>query len=153
MNRETSIPVSQAAGFTLIELMITVAIIAILTVIAYPSYQQYVLKSHRVDAKTALLDLAARQERYFTLQNIYANSPSALGYGAASFPMAVQTGNQSYYQLSVQVNNAASSPAYSASAVPAGPQVADACGTYTVNQLGVQGNTGMKSGTTSAQCW
>lgn len=46
------------------ELMITVAIIAILARIAYPSYQQYILKSHRADAKTALLDLAARQERF-----------------------------------------------------------------------------------------
>ncbi|CAJ0865532.1 hypothetical protein R77567_01939 [Ralstonia sp. LMG 32965] len=133
--------------------MITVAIVAILATIAYPSYQQYVLKSHRVDAKTALLDLATRQERYFTLQNIYTSSPSALGYGSTSFPMSIQSGNQSYYQMNVQVNNAASSPAYSASALPAGPQTADACGTYTINQLGIQGNLNMKSGTTSAQCW
>lgn len=154
MNRETPIPTRQAAGFTLIELMITVAIIAILTVIAYPSYQKYVLKSHRSDAKTALLDLAARQERYFTLQNIYASSPAVLGYGAASFPIAVQTGSQSYYQLTVQVNNtAATGPQYTATAAPTQIQQPDACGSYTINQLGVQGNTGMANGTTSAQCW
>jgi len=154
MNREQSIPAGQAAGFTLIELMITVAIIAILTVIAYPSYRQYVLKSHRVDAKTALLDLAARQERYYTLQNIYTSAPVALGYGAASFPVAVQTGNQSYYTLNVTaVNNAASVPTYSATAAPTTLQQADACGTYTINQLGQQGNTGLASNTTSAQCW
>lgn len=145
---------NRVTGFTLIELMITVAIIAILTVIAYPSYQQYVLKSHRVDAKTALLDLAARQERYFTLQNVYTSSPAALGYGAASFPIVVQTGNQSYYTLSVsQLNNAASSPAYTAQAVPTTLQQADACGTYTINQLGQQNNTGLANNTTSAQCW
>lgn len=154
MNRETSIPTSQAAGFTLIELMITVAIIAILTVIAYPSYRQYVLKSHRVDAKTALLDLAARQERYFTLQNNYTSSPAALGYGAAAFPISIQTGSQSYYTLNVTLlSNAASAPSYTAAAAPTTLQQADACGTYTINQLGVQDNTGLATGTTSAQCW
>ncbi len=152
MNSKSSIRTNLAAGFTLIELMITVAIIAILAMIAYPSYQQYVLKSHRVDAKTALLDLAARQERYFTLQNIYASSPAVLGYGAASFPMAVQSGGQSYYTLGMQqVNNAASSPTYTAIATPSGPQQRDTCGTYSINQLGVQGNTG--NTTPTAQCW
>ncbi|MGM3275681.1 type IV pilin protein [Ralstonia sp. 24A2] len=152
MNREQSIPAGQAAGFTLIELMITVAIVAIITIIAYPSYQQYVLKSHRVDAKTALLDLAARQERYYTLQNIYTSSPAALGYGAASFPVAVQTGSQSYYTLNVtQLNNAASQPSYTAVAVPSGPQLPDTCGTYTINQLGQQNN--QNNTTATAQCW
>ncbi|WP_296227885.1 type IV pilin protein [Ralstonia sp. UBA689] len=154
MNRETSIPTRQAAGFTLIELMIVVAIVGILAVIAYPSYQKYVLKSHRADAKTALLDLAAREERYFTLQNTYATSPAALGYGAAAFPIPVQTGSQSYYQLTVVVNNAAATgPQYKATAAPMPIQQPDACGSYTIDQLGVQGNTGMATGTTSAQCW
>ncbi|CAJ0808519.1 hypothetical protein LMG18101_00383 [Ralstonia flaminis] len=141
------------------ELMITVAIIAILARIAYPSYQQYVLKSHRADAKTALLDLATRQERFFTLQNNYTSSPAALGYASgASFPLAIQSGTQSYYQMYVAVTGTAgasgtAAPGYSASAVPVSPQTADACGTYTINQLGVQNNTGTATGTTSAQCW
>ena len=50
-------------GVTLIELMITVVIVAILAAIAYPSYTQYVLRSHRTAAKTALHDMASRQER------------------------------------------------------------------------------------------
>lgn len=152
MNRETSIATAKPAGFTLIELMIAVAIIAILAMIAYPSYQQYVLKSHRVDAKTALLDLATRQERFFTLQNVYSSSPTALGYGAASFPIAVQTGGQSFYTINVtQVNNAASPPSFSASAVPAGPQVKDACGSYGITSQGIQSNSG--NTTPTAQCW
>lgn len=152
MNQKPFISICAAAGFTLVELMITVAIIAILTAIAYPSYQQYILKSHRVDAKTALLDLATRQERFFTLQNTYTSAPLALGYGATSFPMTVQSGDQSYYALSMQqVNNAASSPTYTAIATPIGAQQRDTCGTYSINQLGVQTNTG--NTTPTAQCW
>ncbi|WP_104655329.1 type IV pilin protein [Ralstonia insidiosa] len=160
MNRITIPAVSRRqTGFSLMELMITVAIIAILARIAYPSYQQYVLKSHRADAKTALLDLATRQERFFTLQNNYTSSPTALGYASgASFPLAIQSGTQSYYQLYVGVTGTAgasgtAAPGYSASAVPTTAQAPDACGTYTINQLGVQGNANTATGTTSAQCW
>lgn len=154
----TSVLSKRTTGFTLIELMITVAIIAILARIAYPSYQQYILKSHRADAKTALLDLATRQERLFTLQNTYTTVPASLGYAAASFPFAIQSGTQSYYQLYVTLTGTpggtgASAPGYSASAVNVGPQTADGCGAYTINQLGVQSNTGMATGTTTAQCW
>ncbi len=144
----------RSAGFTLVELMITLAIVAILAAIAYPSYSNYIMKSHRADAKTALLDLASRQERYFALQNNYASTPSALGYAGTAFPISVQTSGQSYYQLYVQVTGSPGTstlPGFSASAVPAnpGPQQSDACGTYTINQLGVQGN----SGNTISQCW
>ena len=66
-------------GFTLIELMITVAIIGILSAIAYPSYESYVRKSRRVDAKNALLDLASRQERYFSVNNKYSTTAADLG--------------------------------------------------------------------------
>ena len=63
-------------GFTLIELMVTVAIVAILSAIAYPAYTEYILKSRRTDAKNALLDLAARQERFYSLNNKYSIVPS-----------------------------------------------------------------------------
>ena len=59
------------SGFTLIELMITVAIIAILAAIAYPSYTQYVRRAHRADAKTALLSNAQFLERNYTESNLY----------------------------------------------------------------------------------
>ncbi|CAH0441676.1 type IV pilin protein [Ralstonia pseudosolanacearum] len=155
MKSQQTVPaIRPAAGFTLVELMVTLAIVAILAAIAYPSYSSYIMKSHRADAKTALLDLASRQERYFALQNNYASTPSALGYVGTAFPVALQTNGQTYYQLYVQVTGAPGTstlPGFSASAVPAnpGPQQSDACGTYTINQLGVQGN----SGNTTSQCW
>ena len=71
---------SAQGGFTLIELMIAVAIVGILVRLAYPAYTKSVMKSRRADAKTALLDLAAREERYLATANSYTNTATALGY-------------------------------------------------------------------------
>lgn len=89
-----------SSGFTLIELMVVVAIVAIIAAIAIPTYQTQIRESRRVDAKTAVLDLAAREEKYFSLNNAYTNSPANLGYVAAgsgaTFPQSTGSG---YYQV------------------------------------------------------
>jgi type IV pilus assembly protein PilE len=66
-------------GFSLIELMIALAIVAILAAIALPSYRQYVIRSHRRAAQTSMVDIASREQQYFAANRAYADV-ATLGY-------------------------------------------------------------------------
>jgi type IV pilus assembly protein PilE len=134
-------------GFTLIELMIVVAVIAILAAIALPSYTNQIRKSKRTDAKTSLLDLASRQERYFTTNNAYTSTSTNLGY-SGSYPVSVPSATTFNYGIDV---TAASATAYTATATPNGDQTNDSCGTYSINELGVQSNS--NNTTAISECW
>ena len=133
----------QAAGFTLIELMIAVAVVAILAAIAYPSYQEQVRKSRRAQAKADLVELAQIAERYRTVNNTY-----------ATFDLATMAFNKSpragtaYYGLALS-NNTATTFTMTATPNASGGQSKDKCGTLTINQAGVKTN----SAGTYAQCW
>ena len=134
-------------GFSLVELMTVVAIPAILLAIVVPSYQSHVRKARRVDAKAMLLDIAGRQERYYSVQNAYTNSAIALNYPSA-FPMSVPNSSQANYTINV---TSATPTAFIVQAVPTGDQASDGCGTFIINQLGAQTTSG---GTIPAnQCW
>jgi type IV pilus assembly protein PilE len=88
---------SAPPGFSLIELMVVVGIVSILAAIAIPSYMTYVRQSRRVEAKTALLDAAGREERWLsTNPAAYTQAPGNLGYTV--FPATVGTG---YYTINV----------------------------------------------------
>ena len=86
-------------GVTLIELLITVAIVAIIAAVAIPSYNNYVLRAHRTEAKSALLSMAAAEERFYSTNNAYTNDPSKLGYTPTTFSPPVIVGN-GYYSIS-----------------------------------------------------
>lgn len=128
------IQVNKNKGFSLIELMIVVVVIAILAAIAIPSYQQYIQKSRRADAKDAVTRLAAAQERYFFTNNGYANSPAALGFETTS--------SEKYYTLSISEGvtcNAGGNayPCFTATATATGAQTADTkCQTFSITQSG-----------------
>lgn len=82
----------RSRGFTLIELMITVAIVAILASVAYPSYRGFMLKSKRAEARTALADFLQQQERFMTQRNTY--SPVAIAPGDATVPFKTFAGDK-----------------------------------------------------------
>lgn len=121
-------------GFTLIELMVTVAIVGILAAIAIPSYSSYVQKSRRTSATTALLDLASREAKYYSTNNVYTDSMFNLGY-VSNGPIAIPDTSSNYYNLSV---TKISTNDFTATATNTGTQVKDSCGTYTINNLGVK---------------
>jgi len=145
-------------GFTLIELMVVVVIATILLGIAVPSYMQQIRKSRRTDAKTALLDLAGREERFLSINGAaYTATPGQLGY--TGFPITVGSG---YYQLQAPVicppNCAAGlpNPSFTITAVPlAGTsQVNDtSCASFTIDSTGRQTALDTGGANQTALCW
>ncbi|MHB1677035.1 MAG: type IV pilin protein [Sulfuriferula sp.] len=145
-------PVQAQHGFTLIELMIAVAVVGILSAIAYPSYTAYVQRAHRAEAKSALLQDATILERNYTMANRYDNV-LADGSGAATsgLLMLLAPGNAPVYTITVAFG-AAPAQSFTLTATPiAGTIMAtDECGAFTLTNTGVQNVTGTA---TSAMCW
>ncbi len=154
---------AQQRGFTLIELMIVVVIATILLSIAIPSYMSQVRQSRRTEAKTALLDLAGREESYFSTNgSIYTAAAGNLGYAAAGFPVTTPNGYYTVTVACVAAQGAAlgcgdpyapNGPAYYLTATPVATssQANDTqCTSFSVDSLGNQFSTGTN---TVAQCW
>ena len=131
-------------GFTLIELMIALAIAAILASVAYPSYLSQVAKGRRADGKQALLELAQKLERFYTERGTYAGA--ALGGAGGVYP-AVSPGG--FYALAVSSQTA---DGFVIAATPRGNQVGDACSTLGYNHLGDR-SVGVAATLTLDQCW
>jgi type IV pilus assembly protein PilE len=150
-------------GYTLIELVVTVLIAAVLVAIAVPSYMNYSLQSHRTDAKTALLDLASLEERYYTTANAYTNVPTNVGYSGATWPAAGISVGSNYYLILPPVVTAATAPTantsgspatYTLTAVPTGTQVKDtACAQFIVTSSGSRTATNSGGSDNTAACW
>lgn len=133
-------------GFTLMELMVVVAIIGILVGVAVPTYHDSVRKSRRGQAKADLAEAAQAMERYYTMQNTYVGANLASIGAPTQSPMGSDT---AHYTISL--NGAPTASAFSLQAVPstATGQNKDKCGT-----LGLT-NTGVKTpnGAALKECW
>jgi len=132
-------------GFTLIEVMIAVVILAIVAGISFPIYSNYVTKTRRVDAKVMLQEIAGEQIRYFSENNQYADDLSVLGYAGETVES-----EEKYYNISVEVPTETN---FILTATPAkdGPQADDdLCGSFTLDAAGGKGVTGSEK---AIDCW
>lgn len=129
------------SGFTLVELLVTVAILGILAAIAFPSYSAYVQKSKRSDALAAVSQAAANQEKYFAMNGKYiAKAEPFSGTTSIDSP-------EGYYTVTVEVNSSGTS--FKAIAKAGTAQASDSCDSFSLTNTGQKG---VGEGTVS-DCW
>lgn len=132
--------ISSKRGITLVELLIVVAIVAILAAFAYPNYARHMQEGRRTEAMTELMHLANLQEQYYLDYQSYAKTLSALGKTATP-----HTSENGFYEISLAVTDAVIDFQFTATAK--GVQANDTdCATMSLNQ------DGLKTATT-ANCW
>lgn len=154
-------------GFTLVEMLIAVAIVGILAAIAIPSYQESVRKTRRADAEGALLAFANAMERHYTVNNTYCETGPAfssaavaaantcapgggndIGLAAGNGFIYIPPSNTStYYEISIA---AATATTYTLLADPIGDQAPDRCGNLTLTSVGAKG---FDAPGTAMECW
>ena len=125
-------------GFTLIELMIVVAIVGILAAVAYPSYTEYVRRTHRAEIASLLSEQTQALERFYSRSGTYVGATG------------LSTGN-TYYGI-VLTPNASD---FTLTATPNGNAMmnGDKCGSFVIKKTGEYSNTGASSGVTKKDCW
>lgn len=152
-------------GFTLVELIVTMVIAAILAAVAIPAYSNYVRKAHRTEAKSTVLDLASLEERYFSANNNYTDIASNLGYsgtGTTTAGGSFTVGSGYYTVVLSKVDAVAPTTAlpggtpatYSITATAVGDQLKDtSCATFTVSSAGAQTAADAASAVNTQTCW
>ncbi|WP_373188007.1 type IV pilin protein [Halopseudomonas sp.] len=126
-------------GFTLIELMIAVAIIGILAAVAYPAYQDYVRKGHRADAAAALMESAQSLERYYSINGSYTKAGSATAIAEVYKTQVPQSGTTMY-----SITASGGRNTFTLTAAGSGMMSSDVCGSLTLSHAGAKGVSGSK---------
>jgi type IV pilus assembly protein PilE len=127
-------------GFTLVELMIVVAIIALIIAFGYPSYRNQVMKTNRSDGMIFLLDIADRQERFYSDSGTYTTDITDLGFANATSP-------DGHYTVAITDDPSSDiTITYQITATPQGKQADDTCSSYTIDSLGTRTSS-------PASCW
>lgn len=133
-------------GFSLIELLIVIAIIGIIAAIALPSYTSYMTKTRRVDATSFLIEAAGEQFRFFSEYNRFGTTMAELGYGNG----ATEISDEGHYVVSI-VSDTPTSYVLTATPVAGGQQDGDAeCTSFTLSSSDQKGATGTLP---AADCW
>lgn len=135
-----------SSGFSLIELLIVVAIIGIIAAIALPSYSAYVEKTRRLDGTSFLIEAAGEQIRFFSENNRYGTTMAELGYGAN----ATADSKDGHYTVSI-ASGSETSYVLTATPVAGGLQANDAeCASLTLTSSEQKGITGSGN---AQDCW
>ena len=139
------------AGFTLIEIMISVAIVAIITAIALPSYRSNVARSKRSEAISIIQEAAQYMQRYYSANDSYTNTlPTVL----QNVPRSATSGQT--YTLSVVTNTNSTTYTITAAISSTGSQAGDSCGNYVLNAQGQKFslvNGASASTAVTTDCW
>jgi len=141
-------------GFTLIELMIVVLILSVVLGIGVPGYRQYVQRANRADGTTALLRLAAAQERFFIANGTYATTAQLPGAPPAG--LGLDGTERGYYALAVVAGAGGITRGFTASAtVVAGENQADDddCNVFTINERGQRAAFTDGGANSTDDCW
>jgi type IV pilus assembly protein PilE len=133
-------------GFSLIELMVVVAIIGILSMVAYPSYTESVRRGDRAAARAALLEVQQFMERFYAANNAYATTVSGT-LTNPTLPSRLQSVPTESPKYTISLGTATTN-AYTITATPIGT---DKCGNLTLTNTGVKGRSG--SGASVQECW
>lgn len=138
----------QTDGFSLIELLIVMAIMGILVAVAIPAYTESLRRANRAEAKSELVQVAAEQERFFSSSNSYSTDATPLNTPVVA--ARDRTTTNAWYVISVAAcAGGAITNCFTATATPQNQQAADGCTTFTLTNTGLRGATGL----TSDECW
>ena len=144
-------------GFTLVEIMVVLAIVMTIAAIAMPSYTENINRSKRAEAKAQLLEAAQFMQRFYSQNDSYAQNRAgnavAIPDALARVPRSAASGSQNY-----TIGFATPAPTVATFTLQAAPRAggsmaSDKCGTFTLTQAGQRGLAGNAAGTTADSCW